>query len=483
MINTGNFETVIGLEVHAELNTRSKIFCGCSTAFGGNANTNVCPVCTGQPGSLPVLNEAVVESAVKLGLALNCNINRNSIFDRKNYFYPDLPKSYQISQLYFPICTGGKMKIEADGVQKNIGIREIHMEEDAGKLIHAPGNSGNTYIDFNRAGIPLLEIVTDPDFRNANEVRAFIERLREIMLYLDICDGKMQEGSLRVDVNLSLGKKGNGPGTRTETKNLNSLKAIDHAVEYEIDRQKEILVNGGKIKQETRRWNEEQSCSFPLRSKEDAQDYRYFPEPDLQPIYIDEKRINSLQQGILEFAHEKRSRFIDVYGLSPDIASILCVNRKTAEVYEIIAKKSGEALEAAHLFTGETKYEDDLLEANIGKISILITYLVKSKINRSVYREVVKQILFNNVDPENYIKENRLFADDSSDLILEAINKVVLGNMDAVNNYFKGSEKVFENLMGQSMKSLNGKANPGSVRKILLQVLEDCKTQRRVNHA
>ena len=483
MINTGNLETVIGLEVHAELNTKTKIFCGCSTVFGGSANTNVCPVCTGQPGSLPMLNEAVVECAVKLGLALNCTINRNSIFDRKNYFYPDLPKAYQISQLYFPICTDGLLEIEADGRLKSISIREIHIEEDAGKLIHAHYDSENTYVDYNRAGIPLLEIVTMPDFRSAGEVRAFIEKLREIMLYLNICDGKMQEGSLRADVNLSLREKGKEMGTRTETKNLNSLKAIEHAIQYETERQKNILSKGSRVYQETRRWNEDLNLSHPLRSKEDAQDYRYFPEPDLQNLSISEEFIQTMRYSIPEFAHEKRLRFMAEYGLSHDIAAILCVNKKTAEVYEIIAKKSGEALESAHLFTGEIKYENDLFKANIDKLSILITYLVNGKINRSVYKEIVRHILFNNVDPEKYINENKLLADDSSDVILEAINKVVSRNMDAVDNYFKGSEKVFENLMGQSMKSLNGKANPVSVRKILLEVLEDRRSQRSEAHA
>jgi len=474
-----NLEMMIGIEVHAELNTKSKIFCACSTAFGGEANSKVCPVCTGQPGALPRFNEAVAEYAVKLGLVLGCVINKNCKFDRKNYFYPDLPKAYQISQLYFPICAGGKLDIDADGSKKSIGIREIHMEEDAGKLVHAPCGGG-TYIDYNRAGVPLLEIVTNPDFRSAQEVAAFMERLRETLLYLDICDCKMQEGSLRADINLSMRKPGNEPGTRTETKNLNSLKAIARAIEYERERQTKIIEGGGKVIQQTRRWDDEMNESRVLRSKENAQDYRYFPEPDLQPLEISEEWLDKIRRNIPELAQEKRERYMREYGISSYMAGIICGSKNLARLFEDIALKSGEAVEAANLITGEllrlinnSAADIDTLEIDADKLAYLISLVVSGKINRGIYKDITGEVFVNDVNPEKYIAEKGLLAVNDGDAIIAAVNEVISNNAGAVNDFTAGRKNAFAFLMGQAMKSLGGKANPVLVKETLIKILKE----------
>jgi len=473
-----NLETVIGIEVHAELNTKSKIFCGCSTAFGGETNSKVCPVCSGQPGSLPRLNEKVVEYAVKLGLVLGCTINQNCRFDRKNYFYPDLPKAYQISQLYFPICTDGKLEININGSHKNISIREIHIEEDAGKLIHAP--YGSTFIDYNRAGVPLLEIVTNPDFSNAQEVTAFIEKLRETMLYLEICDCKMQEGSLRADINLSLREHDGELGTRTETKNLNSLKAITHAIEYERQRQAEIIGKGSKVIQQSRRWDEDKNESYPMRSKENAQDYRYFPEPDLQPLEIPDERLEEIRLSIPELACEKRTRYVQEYGVSPSLAEVICTSKNLAKFFEEIAEKSKAPVEAANLITGElmrlineTGAQADTFTIDPDKLVFLISHAASGKINRSVYKDVVAEVFANNIDPEKYIAEKGLLAVSDSCAIVAAVNKALAENSDAAADFIAGKEKVFAFLMGQTMKNLGRKGDPASVKNILLNILQE----------
>ena len=472
-------EMVIGIEVHAELNTRSKIFCSCSTAFGGETNSKVCPVCSGQPGSLPRLNEAVVEYAVKLGLVLGCTINANCQFDRKNYFYPDLPKAYQISQLYFPVCTGGKLDIDINGSKKSIGIREIHMEEDAGKLIHASGGK-STYIDYNRAGVPLLEIVTNPDFGSAQEVTAFIERLRETMLYLEISDCKMQEGSLRADINLSVREPGGGIGTRTETKNLNSLKAITHAIEYERERQEAIIKKGGKVVQETRRWDEDANASYPMRSKEDTQDYRYFPEPDLPPLALTDEWLNAIRQSIPELAVEKRERFINQYGISAHLAEIICASRNLARLFEDIAQKCSKPVEAAHLITGHlmrminhSNADMEKLTIDTKKLAFVISLIVSGKINRGVYKEIIAEIFTNNIDPQAYIAQKGLLAVNDNDAIIAAVTNVIADNNTAAESYIAGNEKVFAFLMGKAMKNLEGKGDPSSVKRVLLNALKE----------
>jgi aspartyl-tRNA(Asn)/glutamyl-tRNA(Gln) amidotransferase subunit B len=415
------WETVIGLEVHAELATQSKIFCGCSTGFGGEPNTQVCPVCAGMPGVLPKLNRAVVEYALRLGLALGCEITRRCKFDRKNYFYPDLPKAYQVSQLYAPICTNGSLSVG----DKSIGIREIHMEEDAGKLVH---EGGATRMDFNRCGVPLLEIVTQPDFRGASEVLAFLEKLREILLYLGVCDCKMQEGSLRCDVNLSVHHPGEELGVRTEMKNLNSMKAIGRAIAYEAARQVKLLESGGPVIQETRRWDDDKGVSYGMRSKENAQDYRYFPEPDLLPVEVDGAWLARVREGLPELAHQKRERYSRDFGLSGYEASVLTGHRNVSDLFEAVAAQSGEALEAAHLITGEimrlmnktnTLPEDLALDA--GKLSRLITLVTSGKINRQAYKETVAAVFLRDADPQAYIAEHGLRISNDGGAAKEAV--------------------------------------------------------------
>jgi aspartyl-tRNA(Asn)/glutamyl-tRNA(Gln) amidotransferase subunit B len=472
------WETVIGLEVHAELSTKSKIFCTCTTAYGGEPNTHVCPVCSGMPGVLPVLNRDVVEYALRLGIALNCTITQHCKFDRKNYFYPDLPKAYQVSQLYSPICRDGHLDIEAGGKEKTIQIREIHMEEDAGKLVHS-ANGSDTFMDFNRCGVPLLEIVSQPDFRSTDEVIAYLEKLRETLLYLDVCDCKMQEGSIRADINLSVRPVGGELGVRTETKNMNSFKAIARAIEYETTRQIEILEDGGQIVQETRRWDDEKLESHGMRSKENAQDYRYFPEPDLLPMEIDDAWLESVRKNLPELAHQKRDRYYREFGIPQSEAAVLTVHKNICNLFEAIANISGQPVEAAHLLTGEIMRlmnnanilpEDLSVDAN--KLSTLIALVTNGKINRNAYKETVEAVFTNNVDPENYIAEKGLMMINDDNAVIEAAKAVITENDDSVADYRAGKEKVFGFLMGQVMKKLGGKGNPDMAKKILTEMLK-----------
>ncbi|MCL1959517.1 MAG: Asp-tRNA(Asn)/Glu-tRNA(Gln) amidotransferase subunit GatB [Spirochaetes bacterium] len=472
------WETVIGLEVHAELSTSSKIFCGCTTAYGGEPNTHVCPVCSGMPGVLPKLNRAVVEYALRTGFALNCEITKYTKFDRKNYFYPDLPKAYQVSQLYAPICRNGHLEIEAGSGKKSIRIREIHMEEDAGKLIHDP-RSGNTQMDFNRCGVPLLEIVSQPDFRNAEEVTAYLEKLREILLYLDVCDCKMQEGSIRADINLSVRPVGGELGVRTETKNMNSFKAIGRVIEHEIKRQIEILEDGGQIVQETRRWDDDKGQSSGMRSKENAQDYRYFPEPDLLPMQIDDTWLSQLRKTLPEPAQQKRERYTRDYGLSEYEAQVLTVHKNICDLFETVSQMSGQPLETAHLLTGEVMRlmnnanilpEDLSIDAR--KLSTLIELVCTGKINRSAYKETIEAVFMNNSDPQAYIAEKGLLMINDDKAVIEAVNTVLAENQDTAADYRAGKEKVFGFLMGQVMKKLKGKGNPDIAKKILENALK-----------
>jgi len=472
------WETVIGLEVHAELSTKSKIFCGCTTDFGGAPNTNVCPICTGMPGTLPRLNRKVVEYAIALGLTLDCDIARNCKFDRKNYVYPDLPKAYQVSQLYSPICTDGHLEIETDGNKKLIGIREIHMEEDAGKLIH-DAQTGGTLIDYNRGGVPLLEIVTQPDFESADEVIAYLEKLREILLYLGICDCKMQEGSIRADVNLSVRPTGGELGVRTEMKNLNSLKAISRAVAYEGARQIRLLEKGGQVEQETRRWDDDAGESFAMRSKEDAQDYRYFPEPDLLPIEIDYEWLSAIREKLPELAHRKRERYVKAFGLSEYDALVLTKHKNISDLFEEVTELSRNPSEAANLITGEvlrlqnrtnTLPEDLSIDAK--KLSTLISLVTDGKINRNAYKEAVEAVYVEDVDPDEYIRKNGLLMVSDLGTVSKAVEEVLAENPDAVTDYQNGKDKAFGFLMGQAMKKLRGAGSPDAVKDTLEKLLK-----------
>ena len=482
------WEAVMGLEVHAELSTKTKIFCGCTTAYGGEPNTHVCPICAGMPGTLPKMNLAVLEYALRLGLALNCNISKYCKFDRKNYFYPDLPKAYQVSQLYAPICTDGFLEIEFDDTngkqKKKIAIRQIHMEEDAGKLVHDP-RSGDTYMDYNRGCVPLLEIVSQPDFRSAVEVTAYLEKLREVLLYLDICDCKMQEGSIRADINLSVRPAGSRElGVRTETKNMNSFKAIMRSIEYETARQIDILEDGGQIIQETRRWDDEKGKSYGMRSKENAQDYRYFPDPDLLPMQIDDERLLQVKTSLPELAHQKRERYNLELGISESLAAVLTVHKNISDLFEAIAKKSGHPAEAANLITGEimrlmnntNMLPEDLSSVKrqelTSKLSVLIGLLIGSKINRSAYKETIEAVFVSGADPESYIAEKGLLMVNDDASVIKAAEEVLAENADTAADYRAGKEKVFGFLMGQMMKKLKGKGNPEIAKKILQEKLK-----------
>ena len=477
------WETVIGLEVHAELCTKSKIFCSCTTAYGGEPNTHVCPVCAGMPGVLPQLNRAVVEYALRLGLALNCTITKQCKFDRKNYFYPDLPKAYQVSQLYAPICRDGYLEIAVNGQKKKINIREIHMEEDAGKLSHGAHSS---FMDFNRCGVPLLEIVSHPDFFCGAEVIAYLEKLRETLLYLDVCDCKMQEGSIRADINLSVRRPGGDLGVRTETKNMNSFKAIARAIEYERERQIEILEDGGHIVQETRHWDDEKGTSSGMRSKENAQDYRYFPEPDLLPLNIDDAWLLNVQKNLPELAYQKRERYVRDYGLSGDTAAVLTVHKNISNLFETIvshngsgaASSAGAAVEAANLITGEimrlmnnAAMLPEELSLDARKLSTLIGLVAAGKINRGAYKETVEAVFTGNVDPESYIAEKGLSMTSDDKTVIEAVNAVMAENQESAAEYRAGKEKVFGFLMGQIMKKLGKAGNPDLVKKTLENAL------------
>lgn len=472
------YETVIGLEVHVELATKTKIFCGCSTAFGGAPNTHTCPVCTGMPGSLPVLNKQVVEYAMAVGLATNCAITQNCKFDRKNYFYPDNPQNYQISQLYYPICRNGHVDIEVDGVKKSIGIHEIHMEEDAGKLIHDEWEDCSL-VDFNRSGVPLIEIVSEPDMRSAEEVIAYLEKLRMTIQYLGASDCKMQEGSMRADVNISVREVGAAEfGTRTEMKNLNSFKSIARAIEGERNRQIELIEDGKKVVQETRRWDDAKESSYAMRSKEDAQDYRYFPEPDLVPIVISDEWIARVKSRQPEFREEKKARYQEEFGLPEYDADIITGTKHLADIFEEATKICGKPKKVSNWIMGETMRllkekemdPEDITFApeNLAKI---VNLADAGTINNTAAKEVFEAVFNDNVDPDVYVEEHKMKQVNDEGALREAIEKVIAENPQSVDDYHNGKEKAIGFLVGQTMKAMKGKANPAMVNQILKELL------------
>ena len=473
------YETVIGLEVHVELATKTKIFCGCSTAFGGAPNTHVCPVCSGMPGSLPVLNKQVVEYAMAVGLATNCEINRKNIFDRKNYFYPDNPQNYQISHLYKPICHDGGIEIEtADGEKKTVRIHEIHMEEDAGKLVHDEWEDCSL-VDFNRSGVPLIEIVSEPDMRSAEEVIAYLDKLRLIIQYLGASDCKLQEGSMRADVNLSVREVGASEfGTRTETKNLNSFKAIARAIEAEKKRQIEIIEDGGKVVQETRRWDDNKEYSYAMRSKEDAQDYRYFPEPDLVPVVIDDEWLNAVKARQPEFRDEKRARYKAEFDIPEYDADIITNSKRMADIFEATTAICNKPKKVSNWLMVETMrlLKDNSMEPeNISfspeNLAKLIELVEAGSINSSVAKEVFEKIFKEDIDPEKYVEEKGLKIVNDDGALKSTIEEIIAANPQSVADYHSGKEKALGFLVGQTMKAMKGKANPASINKILKELL------------
>ena len=473
------YETVIGLEVHVELATKTKIFCGCSTAFGGAPNTHTCPVCTGMPGSLPVLNKAVVEKAVAVGLATNCTITQNCKFDRKNYFYPDNPQNYQISQLYYPICRNGKVEIEVDGNKKYVRIHEIHMEEDAGKLVHDP-YTDSSLVDYNRSGVPLIEIVSEPDMRSAEEVIAYLEKLRLIIQYLGASDCKLNEGSMRADVNLSVREVGAEKfGTRTEMKNLNSFKAIARAIENEKERQIDLIESGEKVIQETRRWDDTKEYSYAMRSKEDAQDYRYFPEPDLVPIVISQEWIDRVKERQPEFREEKLKRYKKEFDIPQYDAEILTESKHMADIFEETTALCGKPKKVSNWLMVETmrllkehNMESEDITFTPENLAKLIELADAGTINSSVAKEVFDHVFEKNVDPEKYVEEHGLKTVNDEGALIEVLEKVIADNPQAVVDYKGGKEKALGALVGQTMKAMKGKANPGLVNQKLREMLK-----------
>ena len=473
------YETVIGLEVHVELATKTKIFCSCSTEFGGAPNTHTCPVCTGMTGSLPVLNKQVVEYAMAVGLATNCSITQNCKFDRKNYFYPDNPQNYQISQLYKPICTNGYVEIKGDdGEKKQVRIHEIHMEEDAGKLVHDDWNDCSL-VDLNRSGVPLIEIVSEPDMRSSDEVIAYLEKLRLIIQYLGASDCKLNEGSMRADVNLSVREYGAKEfGTRTEMKNLNSFKAIARAIENERERQIDLIEAGETVIQETRRWDDTKEYSYAMRSKEDAQDYRYFPDPDLVPIIISDEWMAEVKSKEPEFRDEKMARYISEFNLPEYDADIITLYKPLADLFEAAVQKGSAPKEASNWLMGETMrivkdkgIEPDQVKLTGENFAKFLKLIENDVINKTVAKEVFEAIFDGGVNPEAYVEEHGLKMDNDTDGLKKIIEEVVANNPKAVADYQGGNKKAIGALVGQTMKATQGKANPQMINKILNEIL------------
>ena len=472
------YETVIGLEVHVELATKTKIFCGCSTAFGGAPNTHTCPVCTGMPGSRPVLNKAVVEKAIAVGLATNCTITKNCKFDRKNYFYPDNPQNYQISQLYYPICRNGKVEIEVNGNKKYVGIHEIHMEEDAGKLVHDPYDD-TSLVDFNRSGVPLIEIVSEPDMRSAEEVIAYLDKLRMIIQYLGASDCKLNEGSMRADVNLSVREVGAEQyGTRTEMKNLNSFKAIARAIENEQERQIDLIEEGKAVVQETRRWDDTKGYSYAMRSKEDAQDYRYFPDPDLVPIIISDEWMEEIRAKQPELRTEKQQRYKEEYDIPEYDIDIITSSKKMADLFEETIALGAAPKKVSNWLMVETmrllkehEMEADEIRFSAAHLAALIQMVEAREINGTVAKEVFEKVFSENIDPKAYVEEHGLKTVNDEGALKKVVEEVIASNPQSVEDYRNGKEKAIGFLVGQTMKAMKGKADPGMINKMLKELL------------
>ena len=474
------WETVIGLETHVELSTQTKIFCSCTTEFGGAPNTHCCPVCMGMPGTLPVVNEKVLEYAVKVGLALDGEITRSCRFDRKNYFYPDLPKAYQISQLYLPIVRNGKLTIRTEsGGEKTIRIHELHMEEDAGKLVHDPWID-QTRCDYNRCGVPLIEIVTEPDFRSGEEVIAYLEKLRSTLQYLGVSDCKMQEGSLRCDVNLSVRPAGSTElGTRTEMKNLNSFKAIARSIEYEARRQIELIEEGKRVVQETRRWDENKDATFAMRSKENAQDYRYFPEPDIPPLEIGEDYLERLRKEQPEMAEARMARYQADWGLPVYDTQMLTGQKALAEFFEATVALGAPPKQAANWIMGEVlrRLSADGLEAKDmvftpKTLARLIELVQTGSLNRNTADKVFDAVFAGDADVDAYVKAHGLEQVSDAGLVGSVVDKVLAANPKSIQDFKAGKEKAFGFLVGQVMRELKGQASPQVVNQTLREKLE-----------
>ena len=476
-MSRNDYEVVIGLEVHAELSTKTKIFCYCPTEFGAAPNTHVCPVCMAMPGTLPVLNEKVVEYAVKAGLATNCEISRNSKNDRKNYYYPDLPKSYQISQFDKPLCEHGYVEIDTPNGKKKIRLLRIHIEEDAGKLNH-DDFGGGSLVDLNRAGVPLIEMVSEPDLRSAEEVEAYMRKLKSILEYIEVSDCKMQEGSLRADVNVSVHKPGEPFGTRTEMKNMNSFRSIVRAIEYEVERQIDVLEDGGKIEQETLRWDDVSGKTFPMRDKEDAQDYRYFPDPDLVAIKLSEEYIENIKNTLPELPESRKERYLKEYELSEKDAKLITASKYLSDLFE-------KAIEVCHnpkavcnwiisdisRILNETEMEPIAIPFDANQLGKLVVLIDKGTISSSIGKKVLVELFENPRDPEDIIKEKGWIQISDEGAIKEVVLKILENNPQSIADYKGGKDKALGFLVGQAMKETKGKANPQMLNKMFLEEL------------
>ena len=474
-----DYEVVIGLEVHAELSTKTKIFCSCPTTFGAEPNTHICPICTAMPGTLPVLNEKVVEYAVKAGLATNCAISKDSKNDRKNYFYPDLPKAYQISQFDKPLCEHGYIEIEDDeGNKKKVRLLRIHIEEDAGKLNHNEFGVGSL-VDLNRAGVPLIEMVSEPDIRSSREAEQYLRKIKSILEYIEVSDCKMQEGSLRADVNVSVRKKGEEKfGTRTEMKNMNSFRAIVRAIEYEKDRQIEVLEEGGKIEQETLRWDDINGRTYPMRDKEDAQDYRYFPDPDLVAIRLSDEYVESIRKSLPELPESRRDRYIKEYNLSEKDAKLLTSSKYLSNLFEGALDICGNAKAVANWILSdisrilnEKELEPENIPFTAEQLAKMIELIDQGTISSAIAKKVLTELFENPKDPEEIIKEKGWIQISDEGAIKEVVMKVLENNPQSVADFKGGKDKALGFLVGQAMKETKGKANPQMLNKMFLEEL------------
>ena len=475
-----DYEVVIGLETHAELSTKTKIFCSCPTEFGGEPNTHCCPICMAMPGTLPVLNEKVVEYAVKAGHATNCEISRNSKNDRKNYFYPDLPKAYQISQFDMPLCERGYVEIEDEnGEKKKIRLTRIHIEEDAGKLNHDEYGRGSL-VDLNRAGVPLIEIVSEPDIRSASEAESYLRKLKSILEYIEVSDCKMQEGSLRADVNVSVRKKGETKfGTRTEMKNMNSFRSIVRGIEYEVERQIEVLENGGKVEQETLRWDDVSGRTFSMRDKEDAQDYRYFPDPDLVAIKLSEEYIENIKNNLPELPESRRKRYLEEYKLSEKEANLLTASKYTSNLFEEATKicnnpkaVSNWIMSDIAKILNEKEMEAEQIPFSAENLAELIQLIEKGTISNAIGKKVLVELFENPKAPSKIIEEKGWVQISDEGAIKEVVLKIIEANPQSVADFKAGKDKAIGFLVGQAMKETKGKANPQILNKLFIEELK-----------
>ncbi len=470
----------IGLETHAELSTKSKVFCTCSAEFGGTPNSHCCPVCSGMPGTLPVLNQKAVEYIIKAGYVTNCEISRFTKWDRKNYFYPDLPKAYQISQMPRPVCLGGHININVKGEEKEIRINRIHLEEDAGKLVHDDVNR-YSLADYNRCGVPLIEIVTEPDFHSADEVIAYLEKIMLLLQYAGICDCKMEQGSIRCDVNISLAPEGSKElGTRTELKNLNSLKAIARAIEIEIERQEELLDNGEPVIQETRRFNEAAGETVAMRSKEDAHDYRYFPDPDIPPIIFTEEELEAIKNSIPELPEQRVKRLVEEYGIKQADADLIVGDKRICDFFDDATAAYNNPKAIANYINVELNRRINLGEVDMDNLSFtgaqfaqLVEFMQTDKISQANAKTILREMIENGTDPKTIADEQDLWIKEDNDLLAKTIDEIIANNPKPVEQYKSGDQKVFGFFMGQANKALKGAASPKAIQDYLRKKLSE----------